>query len=188
MVKIGDSTVLAYIIIFLESRTILLLKCGQELIFIYQTIFSYYNYWLISNSKAIDYSLRGRIGKVVASHANVARSIPGWADILPRFILCTRRSGGTAHEGGDCDQSIGSTVSDAIVHSWLGSTATMSYHWDTSVDYCKWLIIDPTFCRSRFSTGWFLAIEDFTFLQTYSELDYLLTRPIKSPATRVLTQ
>ena len=34
------------------------------------------------------------------------------------FILCTRRSEGTAHEGGGCDQSIGSTVSDAIVHSW----------------------------------------------------------------------
>ena len=34
--------------------------------------------------------------------------------------------GGTAHEGGGCDQSIGSTVSDAIVRSWLWSTATMS--------------------------------------------------------------
>ena len=31
---------------------------------------------------------------------------------------------GTAHEGGGCDQSIGSTVSDAIVRIWLWSTAT----------------------------------------------------------------
>ena len=45
---------------------------------------------------------------------------------LHRFLLCTRRSGGTAHEGGGCDQSIGSTVPDAIVHSWLWSTATRS--------------------------------------------------------------
>ena len=37
-----------------------------------------------------------------------------------------RRSGGTAHEGGGCDQSIGSTVSDAIVRSWLWLTATRS--------------------------------------------------------------
>ena len=59
------------------------------------------------------------IGKVVASHAegcNVARSIPAVAE-LHRFILCTRRSGGTAHVGAGCDQSIGSTVSDAIVRS-----------------------------------------------------------------------
>ena len=37
-------------------------------------------------------------------------------------------------------------------------------HWATSVDYYKLLIIDPTFCGSRFSTGKLLAIEDFTFL------------------------
>ena len=42
------------------------------------------------------------------------------------FILCMRRSGGTADEGGECDQSIGSTVSDSIVRIWLWSTATRS--------------------------------------------------------------
>ena len=36
-------------------------------------------------------------------------------------------------------------------------------HWAASVDYCKKLIIDPTFCGSRFSTGRLLAIEDFAF-------------------------
>ena len=35
------------------------------------------------------------------------------------FILCTRHSGDTAHDGGGCNQSTGSTVSDAIVRSWL---------------------------------------------------------------------
>ena len=45
---------------------------------------------------------------------------------MRRFILCKRRSGGTAHEGGGCDRSIGYTVYDAIVRSWLWSTATRS--------------------------------------------------------------
>ena len=46
---------------------------------------------------------------------------------LHRFILCMKRSGGAAHESGGCDQSIGSTVSDAIVRSSLWSTATRSF-------------------------------------------------------------
>ena len=37
-------------------------------------------------------------------------------------------------------------------------------HWATSVNYCMQLIIEPTFCGSRFSTGRLLAIEDFTFM------------------------
>ena len=45
---------------------------------------------------------------------------------LHRFIQWTRRSGGNAHAGGGCNQSIGSTVSDAIVSSLLWSTATRS--------------------------------------------------------------
>ena len=36
-------------------------------------------------------------------------------------------------------------------------------HLATSVDYCKYLILDLTFCGSKFSTGRQLAIEDFTF-------------------------
>ena len=43
---------------------------------------------------------------------------------LYRFVLCTRSSGGNAHVSGGCDQSIGSTVSDVIVRSWLWSTET----------------------------------------------------------------
>ena len=45
---------------------------------------------------------------------------------LHRFIQSTRRSGGTAHGGGGYDQSVESTVSDAIVRSWLWSTVTGS--------------------------------------------------------------
>ena len=62
--------------------------------------------------------MSGRIGKVVASHPEVARSIPGWAETAPIYTIHEELRG-TAHEGGGCDQSIGSTVSDAIVRSWL---------------------------------------------------------------------
>ena len=57
--------------------------------------------------------------------AKLQDRIPDVAE-LHRFILCAKLSGGTANEGGGCDQSIGSTVSDAIVHSRLRSTATRS--------------------------------------------------------------
>ena len=56
---------------------------------------------------------------------------------LHRFILCTRHSGGTAHDGGGCDQSIGSTVSDTIVRSWLWSTTTRSSTLGYFSNYCK---------------------------------------------------
>ena len=93
----------------------------------------------LPNTDLVYYTLSGRIGKVVASHAegcNVARSIPAVAE-LHGFILCTRRSGGTANVGGGCDQSIGSTVSDAIVRSWLWSTATRSSQLGYFSNYCK---------------------------------------------------
>ena len=80
---------------------------------------------------------------------------------MHRFILCTRRSEDTAYNGGRCDQSIGFTVSDAIVCSWFGRLQGEVPHWN-----CKSLIIDSTFCGGRFSTGKLLAIEDFTFSRT----------------------
>ena len=58
--------------------------------------------------------------------ARLQDRIPTGMAELHRFILCTIRSGGTAHEGGVCDQSIGSIVSDDIVRSWLWSPATRS--------------------------------------------------------------
>ena len=39
-------------------------------------------------------------------------------------------------------------------------------HCATSVDHCKLLMIEPTFCGSSFSIGRLLAIEDFTFTLT----------------------
>ena len=96
------------------------------------------------------------------------------------FILCRWCSRGTAL-GGGCDQSIGSTVSDAIVHSWLWLTATRSSPLAASVHYCKSLIIDPTFCGCRFSTAMLLAIEDFTFTGEWVQMCCTdnLTPPVK---------
>ena len=60
---------------------------------------------------------------MVASHAAVARSSPADVALIYTMHEALR---GTAHGGGGCDRSIGSTVSDAIVRSWLWLTATMS--------------------------------------------------------------
>ena len=62
--------------------------------------------------------------------ARLQDPIPAVAE-LHRFILFTRRSEDTAHEGGGWYQLTGSTVSHSIVRSWLWSTATRS----SSVDY-----------------------------------------------------
>ena len=104
-------------------------------------------------------ALIGRIGKVVASHAAVARSIPAEVALI---YICTRRSGSTAHEGGGQDQSIESTVSDAIVRSWLWLTATRS----SPLGCFSTLLLEvdnrPHILWGRlFSTGGVLAIEDF---------------------------
>ena len=71
---------------------------------------------------------------------------------------------GTANDGGRCHQSIGPTVSDAIVRRCLWSTATRSSILGYFSNYYK-QFFDPTFCGSRFSTDSLLAIEDFfTFI------------------------
>ena len=66
------------------------------------------------------HTLSGRIGTVVASHAAVARSSPSEVGLIYTMHVVLRGSGGTAHEGGGCDLSIGSTVSDAIVVAGCG--------------------------------------------------------------------
>ena len=68
-------------------------------------------------------TLSGRIGKVVASHAAVARSSPAEVGLIYTMHVALR---GYCSWGWGCDQSIGSTVSDAIVSSWLLLTATRS--------------------------------------------------------------
>ena len=103
---------------------------------------------------------------MVASHAGGYR-VNSRLRLL-RFMLCTRRSGCTAalvqpmRVGGEewatsqldlPSQTPLSVVSCGRLH--LGVP-----HLDTSVDYCKYLIIDPTFCGSRFFTERLQRIED----------------------------
>ena len=76
------------------------------------------NHWGLNNEALIGMyiHLSGRIGKVVVSHAEVA--------LIYTMHVALR---GTAHEGGGCNQSIGSIVSDAIVRSWLWLAASKIY-------------------------------------------------------------
>ena len=75
--------------------------------------------------------------------------------VKPLNIINTKHKAvrGTADEGEWCDQLIGSTVYDTIVRSWLWSTTTR-----VPIGI---LITDPTCGGSRFSTGRFIAIEDY---------------------------
>ena len=83
---------------------------------VFSTTHIYHNK-LISAATQLIYTLSDRIGKVVASHATVARSSP--AEVALIYTMhCPR--------GGGCDQSIGSTVSDDIVRIWLWLTETRS--------------------------------------------------------------
>ena len=52
-------------------------------------------------------------------------------------VCNTWSSGDTALCRGGCDQSIGSTISDAIVRSWLWLTATRSSPFGYFFNYCK---------------------------------------------------
>ena len=72
-----------------------------------------------------DYTLSGHQARWLPRMLKLQSRFP--VELRPhRFILCTRCSRGTAHKLRLSDQSIGSTVSDAIVRSWLRSTATRS--------------------------------------------------------------
>ena len=84
------------------------------------------------------YTLSGCIGKVVASHAEGAKlqnRIPAVAE-LHRFILCTRRSESTAHEGGGTSQ-LDLPYLTPLSIAGCGRLQLGVPHWATSVDYCK---------------------------------------------------
>ena len=71
-------------------------------------------------------TLSGRIGKVVVSHAEGCK-IESRLWLRCTYLYYARGAQGVLPmRVGGCDQSIGSTVSDAIVRSWLWSTATRS--------------------------------------------------------------
>ena len=67
---------------------------------------------------------------------------------LHRFILSTRRSGGTAHEGGSAAGKLDLPSLTPLSVAGCGRLQLGVPNWATSVDYRKQLITDPTFCGS----------------------------------------
>ena len=114
------------------------------------------------------YTLSGRIGKVVASLAEVSRSIPAVAETAPIY---------TMHEalrGYWMPMTVrGATSQFDLPYLTPLSVASCGRlklgvsHWVRSVDHCMYLIIDHSFCGSKFSTGRLLTIQDFTFFSKY---------------------
>ena len=72
---------------------------------------------------------------MVASHSegcNVAHSIPAVAE-LHRFILCTTRSGGTAHVGGGATSQLDLPSLAPLSVAGCGRLQLGVPHWATSV-------------------------------------------------------
>ena len=135
-------------------------------------------------SKPAFYTLGGCRGKVVAQHVDGY-----WVDSLPnlhRFLLCQRRSRGTAHESGDNGQSIGYAVSDANKCPQLDVS---DCNWELPIGLlqqhcCKQLIINPTIkwlqillgetpCHGRLFTFTILILQ-ISYIQKYFDLYELL--------------
>ena len=85
---------------------------------------------------------------------------------LHRFILLTRRSGLLPIRVGGATSQLDLPSLTPLSVPDCGPLQLGGPDLATSVDYCTLLIIDLTFCGSRFSTGRLLAIEDFTFFLT----------------------
>ena len=56
---------------------------------------------------------------------------------LHQFILCTRRSGGTAHEGGGAPSQLDLPSLTPLSAAGCGRLQLGVQNWATSVDYCK---------------------------------------------------
>ena len=56
---------------------------------------------------------------------------------LHRFILCTRRAGGTAHEGGGATSQVDLPSLTPLSVAGCGRLQLGVPHWATSVDYCR---------------------------------------------------
>ena len=107
------------------------------------------------------HTLSGRIGKVVASHAAVARSIP--AEVALIYTIPRGAQVVLPMRVGCATSQLDIPSLTPLFVAGCGWLQLGVLHWAASVHYCKYLIIDPTFCGSRFSTGRLLSIEDFTF-------------------------
>ena len=85
--------------------------------------------------KAFVYTLSGRIGKVVASHAAVARSIP--AEVALIYTMHEALTGYTAHEGGGATSQLDLPSLMSLSVAGCGRLQLGVPHWAASVHYCK---------------------------------------------------
>ena len=89
-------------------------------------------YVLYSN---VNNTLSGRIGNVVASNAEGCKiESRSYKSELYRFILCTRRSGGTAHVGGGTTSELDLPSLTSLSVAGYGRLQLGVPHWATSVD------------------------------------------------------
>ena len=97
--------------------------------------------------------------------SHVRGSLSAASLVICRPHCTVQSSGGTAlcRVGGATSQLDLPSLTPLSV-AGCGRLQLGTLHWATSVNYCKQLITEPTFCGSKFSTGRLLAIEDFTFL------------------------
>ena len=86
------------------------------------------------------YTLSGRIGKVVASHAEGHRVDSGLK--LHQFILCTRRSGVLPIRVGAATSQLDLPSLTPLSVAGCGRLPQGVPHWTTSVYYSKKMIID----------------------------------------------
>ena len=76
----------------------------------------------------------GYIGKVVVSHAEVARSSPAEVALIK---LCTWCSGGTAHEGGGVTSQLDLPSLTPLSVAGCGRLQLGVPHWAASAHNCK---------------------------------------------------
>ena len=81
------------------------------------------------------YTPNGRIAKVVASPAELQGRFPVELRLY-RFILCTRRSGGAAHDSWVATSQLDVPSLTPLSVAGCGRLQLGVTHWATSVDYC----------------------------------------------------
>ena len=85
------------------------------------------------NNVTPTHTLSGSSGRVVASHAKIPGSSPGLTEAIYMHCALVALRGYCPVKGGGYGQSIGSTVSDAIVRAVCGRLQLDAAHWATWV-------------------------------------------------------
>ena len=106
------------------------------------------------------YTLSGRIGKVVSSHAESCNG----CKIESRLWLSCSELYYERRAQGVLPMRVGGSTSQLDLPSLMPLFVAGCGRLQLGVPYWVASVIDRTFCGSSFSTGRLLAIEDFTFV------------------------